>query len=36
MKDRIEVRKHVGGIENLEKIIWDVAFDGKQGIGHTK
>ena len=36
MKDRIEVRKHVGGIENLEKITRDVAFDGKQGIGHTR
>ena len=32
MKDRIEVRKHVGGIENLEKI----TRDGKQGIGHTR
>lgn len=36
MKDRIEVRKHVGGIENLEKITRDVAFGGKQGIGHTR
>lgn len=36
MKDRIEVRKHVGGIENLEKITRDAAFDGKQGIGHTR
>ena len=36
MKDRIEVRKHVGGIENLEKITRDVEFDGKQGIGHTR
>lgn len=36
MKDKIEVRKHVGGIENLEKITRDVEFDGKQGIGHTR
>lgn len=36
MKDRIEVRKHVGGIENLEKITRDVEFNGKQGIGHTR
>lgn len=36
IKDRIEVRKHVGGIENLEKITRDVEFDGKQGIGHTR
>ena len=36
MKERIEVRKHVGGSENLEKITRDVAFDGKQGIGHTR
>ena len=36
MKDRIEVRKHVGGIENLEKTTRDVEFDGKQGIGHTR
>lgn len=36
MKDRIEVRKHVGGIENLEKITRDVEFDCKQGIGHTR
>lgn len=36
MKDRIEVRKHVGGIENLEKITRDVEVDGKQGIGHTR
>lgn len=36
MKDSIEVRKHVGGIENLEKITRDVEFDGKQGIGHTR
>ena len=36
MKDSIEVRKHVGGIENLEKITRDEEFDGKQGIGHTR
>lgn len=36
MKDRIEVRKHVGGIENLEKISKEAGFDGSQGIGHTR
>ncbi len=33
---RIEVRKQVGGISNLEKITSDKAFDGTVGIGHTR
>ncbi len=33
---RIEVRKQVGGISNLEKITSDKAFDGPAGIGHTR
>lgn len=32
----IEVRKKVGGIENLEKITADDQFDGPVGIGHTR
>lgn len=32
----IEVRKKVGGIENLEKITSDSDFDGPVGIGHTR
>lgn len=34
--DKIEVRKQVGGIANLEKIIDDPAFDSGVGIGHTR
>jgi glutamine---fructose-6-phosphate transaminase (isomerizing) len=33
---KIETRKHVGGIENLEKIIDDPAYDSNIGIGHTR
>ena len=33
---RIEVRKHVGEIKNLEKIIGDPDFDSSVGIGHTR
>lgn len=33
---KIEVRKQVGGISNLEKITADKAFDGSVGIGHTR
>jgi glutamine---fructose-6-phosphate transaminase (isomerizing) len=33
---KIETRKHVGGIENLEKIIGDADFDCNIGIGHTR
>lgn len=33
---RIEVRKHVGEIKNLEKIIGDPAYDSSVGIGHTR
>ena len=32
----VEVRKQVGGIENLEKIIADQTFDSNVGIGHTR
>ena len=31
---RIEIRKHVGEIKNLEKIIGDPAYDSSVGIGH--
>ncbi|MDD6540252.1 MAG: glutamine--fructose-6-phosphate transaminase (isomerizing) [Firmicutes bacterium] len=33
---RIEIRKHVGEIANLEKIIQDDDFDSSVGIGHTR
>ena len=33
---KIEIRKHVGEIKNLEKIIGDKEFDGSIGIGHTR
>lgn len=33
---KIEVRKQVGGISNLEKIIDDENFDSCIGIGHTR
>lgn len=33
---RIEIRKHVGEIKNLEKIIADSNFDSSVGIGHTR
>ena len=33
---RIEIRKHVGEIKNLEKIIGDTAYDSSVGIGHTR
>ena len=33
---KIEVRKQVGGISNLEKIIDDDSFDSGVGIGHTR
>lgn len=33
---RIEIRKHVGEIKNLEKIIGDAAYDSSVGIGHTR
>ena len=33
---KIEVRKHVGEIKNLEKIIQDEDFDSSTGIGHTR
>lgn len=33
---KIEIRKKVGGIENLEKITADKDFDGPVGIGHTR
>lgn len=33
---KIEVRKQVGGISNLEKIIEDDSFDSGVGIGHTR
>ena len=36
IKGNIEVRKQVGGIENLEKIIADTGFDSNVGIGHTR
>lgn len=32
----IEIRKHVGEIKNLEKIIGDSEFDSSVGIGHTR
>ncbi len=33
---KIEIRKHVGEIKNLEKIIGDPAFDSSIAIGHTR
>lgn len=33
---RIEIRKHVGEIKNLEKIIGNPAYDSSVGIGHTR
>lgn len=33
---KIEIRKHVGEIKNLEKIIGDSKFDSSVGIGHTR
>ncbi len=33
---KIEIRKHVGEIKNLEKIIDDPDFDSSMGIGHTR
>ena len=33
---KIEIRKHVGEIKNLEKIIGDPEFDSSVGIGHTR
>ena len=33
---KIEIRKHVGEIKNLEKIIADPAYDSSVGIGHTR
>lgn len=33
---KIEIKKHVGEIKNLEKIICDPGFDSNMGIGHTR
>ncbi|MBQ6402134.1 MAG: glutamine--fructose-6-phosphate transaminase (isomerizing) [Firmicutes bacterium] len=33
---KIQIRKHVGEITNLEKIIADDSFDAPVGIGHTR
>ena len=33
---KIETRKHVGEISNLEKIIGDTDFESMVGIGHTR
>lgn len=33
---KIEIRKHVGEIKNLEKIIGEPEFDSSIGIGHTR
>ena len=33
---KIEIRKHVGEIKNLEKIVGDSKFDSNLGIGHTR
>ncbi len=33
---KIEIRKHVGEIKNLEKIITDPEYDSSVGIGHTR
>ena len=32
---KIEIRKHVGEIRNLEKIIGDPDFDSSMGIGYS-
>ena len=36
IKGKIEIRKHVGEIKNLEKIVGDPEFDSAAGIGHTR
>ncbi len=36
INNRIEIRKHVGEIKNLEKIISDDGFESNIGIGHTR
>ena len=33
---KIQIRKHVGEIKNLEKIIGEPGFDSNIGIGHTR
>ena len=33
---KIRIRKHVGEIKNLEKIIGEPGFDSNIGIGHTR
>ena len=33
---KIQIRKHVGEIKNLEKIIGEPEFDSSVGIGHTR
>ncbi|MFQ7473468.1 MAG: glutamine--fructose-6-phosphate aminotransferase, partial [Anaerovoracaceae bacterium] len=33
---KIQIRKHVGEIKNLEKIISEPDFDSSLGIGHTR
>ena len=33
---KIEIRKHVGEIKNLEKIISEDSYDSSVGIGHTR
>lgn len=33
---KIQIKKHVGEIKNLEKIIGDPEFDSTAGIGHTR
>ncbi len=33
---KIEIRKHVGEIKNLEKIIGEPEFNSSMGIGHTR
>ena len=33
---KIQIRKHVGEIRNLEKIIGEPEFDSAVGIGHTR
>lgn len=33
---RIQIRKHVGEIKNLEKLIGEPEFDSSIGIGHTR
>lgn len=36
INNHIEIRKHVGEIKNLEKIIGDSSFESNIGIGHTR